>query len=91
MAEATDKSSAVPISELTLGEAESFLNSLMCLPELPNIQQGNFLKFKINAFIVTNVLIKQVEKKVLLKKQLSLWLGLTRKKKKLWEFGNMQE
>ena len=35
MAEATGKNSGVPISELTLGEAESFLNSLMCLPEKP--------------------------------------------------------
>ena len=36
MAEAT----GVPISELTLGEAESFLNSLMCLPlpEKPNVE-----------------------------------------------------
>ena len=36
MAEATGKDSGVPISELTLGEAESFLNSLMCLPEKPD-------------------------------------------------------
>jgi len=35
MAEATGKDSGLPISELTLGEAESFLNSLMCLPEKP--------------------------------------------------------
>ena len=72
MAKATGMDYGVPISELTLGEAESFLNSLMCLPEIPNIQQGNFLKFKIKTFIVTDVLIKQVEKKVSLKKQKSL-------------------
>ena len=37
MAEANGagKDSGVPISELTLGEAESFLDSLMCLPEKP--------------------------------------------------------
>ena len=33
MAEASGKDSGVPISELTLGEAESFLSSLMCAPE----------------------------------------------------------
>ena len=33
MAEATGKDSGIPISELTLGEAESFLTSLMCTPE----------------------------------------------------------
>ena len=32
---AAGKEAGVPISELTLGEAESFLNSLMCLPEKP--------------------------------------------------------
>ena len=38
MAEAkgAGKEAGVPISELTLGEAESFLNSLMCLPEKPD-------------------------------------------------------
>ena len=36
MAEAAGKDSGVPISELTLGEAETFLNSLMCLPETTN-------------------------------------------------------
>ena len=45
MAEATGKDSGVPISELTLGEAESFLNSLMCLPEISNIEQGILLFF----------------------------------------------
>ena len=40
MAEAAGKDSGVPISELTLGEAESFLNSLMCLPEKTN-NEGN--------------------------------------------------
>ena len=33
MSEASNKDSRVPISELTLGEAESFLTSLMCAPE----------------------------------------------------------
>ncbi len=36
MAEAAGKDSGVPISELTLGEAEAFLNSLMCLPDKTN-------------------------------------------------------
>ena len=45
MAEATDKDSGVPISELTLGEAESFLNSLMCLPEISNVEKGIFKNF----------------------------------------------
>ena len=45
MAEAkgAGKEAGVPISELTLGEAESFLNSLMCLPEITektNAEQG---------------------------------------------------
>ena len=50
MAEAT----GVPISELTLGEAESFLNSLMCLPlpEKPNIEGklSNCLKQLLNDY-----------------------------------------
>ena len=41
MAEATGKDSGVPISELTLGEAESFLRSLMCIPEKTK-KEGNF-------------------------------------------------
>ena len=47
MAEANvaGKEAGVPISELTLGEAESFLNSLMCLPEITNTEQGIFLTF----------------------------------------------
>ena len=42
MAEAkgAGKDSGVPISELTLGEAESFLNSLLCLPEITDTAQG---------------------------------------------------
>ena len=37
---------AVPICKLTLGEAESFLNSLMCLPEITNVaQQGIVFTF----------------------------------------------
>ena len=40
MTESAGKDSAVPISELTLGEAESFLNSLMCLPEITDTAQG---------------------------------------------------
>ena len=33
MAETSGKDSGVPISELTLGEAESFLSSLICASE----------------------------------------------------------
>ena len=39
-AEGVGKDSGVPISELTLGEAESFLNSLMCLPEITDTAHG---------------------------------------------------
>ena len=60
MAEAkgAGKETGVSISKLTLGEAESFLNSLLCLPEITdtaqgtrssiwysNIEQGIFLNF----------------------------------------------
>ena len=41
-AEGVGKDSGVPISELTLGEAESFLDSLMCLPEITNVERGIF-------------------------------------------------
>ena len=50
MAEATGKDSGVPISELTLGEAESFLNSLMCLPEITPADQG--LSFSFTAAFI---------------------------------------
>ena len=47
MAEAkgAGKEASVPISELTLGEAKSFLNSLMCLPEITTAVQGIFFNF----------------------------------------------
>ena len=50
MAEANGagKDSGVPISELTLGEAESFLDSLMCLPEKP---EGIFIFIFIDSFL----------------------------------------
>ena len=44
-AKSAGKNAGVPISELTLGEAESFLNSLMCLPEITTAAQGIFFNF----------------------------------------------
>ena len=46
MAEDAGKNSGVSISELTLGEAESFLNSLLCLSEKTN-NKGMFFIFKM--------------------------------------------
>ena len=57
MAEATGKDSGVPISELTVGEAESFLNSLMCLPEITNIEQGKLLFFYNSFYLYSNVIM----------------------------------
>ena len=52
MAEATGKDSGVPIAKLTVGEAESFLNSLMCLPEITNNVEGNFIFDLLGPFYI---------------------------------------
>ena len=57
MAEALDKESVVPISKLTLGAAESFLHSIMCLPEITNIEQGISFNSNFCYFIYPQILI----------------------------------
>ena len=56
MAEAAGKDSGVPISELTLGEAESFLNSLMCLPEKTNNDGISLIIFQMQYYLVHFIL-----------------------------------
>ena len=47
MSENSDKEpvETKPISELTLGEAEAYLEAIMCLP--PEELRGQFIEFKV--------------------------------------------
>ena len=81
MAEASGKDSGVPISELTLGEAESFLSSLMCAPEITK-DQGIFLH-QVYLLLGNLFIFKKLKKirKVFLIKQKTLWHTSTRKRR----------
>ena len=82
MAEANGKDSGVPISELTLGEAESFLSSLMCTPEKTK-NEGIFYSSYLYSRSSDPFIFKGLKKmrRVFLIKQKTLCQALTRKRR----------